>query len=849
MHRALRTTLAAGLIAGALTPLLTGPLRAQQQATTDLAAESRFAPDAMVTVLDSAVLRAGRGRTLADFLAGRVPGLQVTYESGQPGAAPRVITRASYGNFADATPLLYIDGVLWRDDGNWLARDAAWAIPSFGWQMLVDEIEEVRVHLGAASGTMLEFGASRGVVLVTTRRPAEGAGRIRASVQATTAAFDPKPMYLMGRSSTIPTSPPWGCTLARAEAAACAPDEVLWLSAHDLAPIHERASSIDATVDGTATLAGTRLHFAATRSHLDGTLPSSARSTTTLAASAERGFGSRLAAAIDLRGGRAQTGVADRSLFTLRTYPFVGSPFTPESTTAFIRRTEDAMLLESPGRVSQRLTVGGRVSYQLDARTTIAVRVSSDRYWRGHESEFTLPGGEARRLLGRAHTSSTAIGLRIERSHSFAARVHADFILAGSVTNAEVRDSLADESYDTGFGQWFGTRMWLDGDARDRSALGGARLRIGERLRLAGSVRHEARRGYNHAPSLQSVNGEYLLRRAGEQGPLGLTLFGGYGESVDHRTVGVRGDGGRPSQPEFTIETELGLRATRGDRFVATLSHARTRVNDGLVGFQMNFIPPYIINVDADASWRVDATTLVVALRGDPARRVPWNASASLMRRDHVLTRFVNAFERIDGGEGFYLRSKGGRPLDEIVSSDYTFDDVNGDGIISPAEVTLSGTWNGQGGTEPRLFLTLGGDVEPWRGIRLGTVMEGRFGQRAADAWAARRCTRSLCRELFDADASLAEQAAAIVAERNFVLTGFVRDAGFVRIREVYLEAAPSLLRGSRVRLAAHQVLAWTRFANIDPEARARRGARAVPDVGTSQPLYPSISLRVDFDY
>lgn len=70
-------------------------------------------------------------------------------------------------------------------------------------------------------------------------------------------------------------------------------------------------------------------------------------------------------------------------------------------------------------------------------------------------------------------------------------------------------------------------------------------------------------------------------------------------------------------------------------------------------------------------------------------------------------------------------------------------------------------------------------------------------------------------------------------ASLSYDLSGFVRDASFVRVREVYLSLAPAVLRGASVRIAAHQLLAWTPFPSGDPEAMPRSGAVASGAAGS----------------
>ena len=71
-------------------------------------------------VLDSSAVRASGARTLSEFLAGRVPGLAVTRPSGVRGVAAQLRMRGASGLIGAAEPVLYIDGMLVRDDQYWL---------------------------------------------------------------------------------------------------------------------------------------------------------------------------------------------------------------------------------------------------------------------------------------------------------------------------------------------------------------------------------------------------------------------------------------------------------------------------------------------------------------------------------------------------------------------------------------------------------------------------------------------------------------------------------------------------------------------------------------------------------
>lgn len=831
--------IALGLVLG----ILTVPVRAQAPDTTSL----RRATTAVV--LDSTALRNGRGRTLADFLAGRVPGLLVTYESGQPSAAPRIVTRGSYGTLADIEPFLYVDGVLWRDDPDWFGAGRTWRLPSLGWQMPVDEIEEVRVHLGPVSGALLEFGASRGAVEVVTRRPRDGGVRLRANVQVSAMRYEPSPMRVESRA--FASDPNFiGCTLGLAAEGQCVPGATFSLSAFDLVPLHGPARGLDAQVEGSGNVLGVRYRAGVTRGDVGGTLPSSDRSQTTLALSLDRPFGARWRATIDARAGSFAYGVADRGLHSLLRFPLSMRPDMPDTTVLYAGLMRDQALWQAPGRTGDRATLGGRLQYRLGEATRLELTTSLDRYWRGYQDSADLGSSTPalRRQRSRFELTNVHVALAGEHRRAFGPHVQVDLLARVGVTNSDVGERYRTEYYSDPFG-WVSIAGDRRVDLRQASALGAVRVRVGDRLSVLGSVRHEEGKDVTLAPSLESFGGEYLLRRPASPDGLGLALVGGYGESIDHRTFGAKvEEWGRLSEAERTVEREVGVRLTRGARAEGSVVRSLTTVSDGLLRRPWTGGSGTVfLDILDDASWRVDATTFAVTVRSATEATRPWRMAFSAMRRDHVAVQ-TGYSEFLDVEQlPVSVRTQSGSPLDELVSVPYTYADTNGDGIISPGEITVGNALEVVGHTEPRTILTFDGDIEPWRGVRIGTVIEARLGQRAYDGFAVERCRARNCATLYDSTASLARQAAAVASARG-IATDFIEDASFARIRELYVEAAPTLLRGARVRLAVHQMLAWTAFGGGDPEARQRHGTVGVGDMRGSQPLYPSVSLRIDVD-
>ena len=121
-------------------------------APTILASQS---PDpTSASLIDSARLRAGGARSVAEALAGKVSGARVVTSSGRPGQDPWLVLRNA-GMNPETDPVFVVDGVVARLGISDLS---------------VDDIESVEVLKGAATAAEYGIGAGNGVLLITTRR-------------------------------------------------------------------------------------------------------------------------------------------------------------------------------------------------------------------------------------------------------------------------------------------------------------------------------------------------------------------------------------------------------------------------------------------------------------------------------------------------------------------------------------------------------------------------------------------------------------------------------------------------------------------------------------------------------
>jgi len=114
-----------------------------------------------VKQLDGAELASQASINTSAALMGKVPGVQVIQNSGQPGANEGTIRIRGVGTLGDASPLVLIDGVPGNINN----------VPSL-------DIENITVLKDAASAAVYGSRAANGVILVTTKRGAVGKPRI-----------------------------------------------------------------------------------------------------------------------------------------------------------------------------------------------------------------------------------------------------------------------------------------------------------------------------------------------------------------------------------------------------------------------------------------------------------------------------------------------------------------------------------------------------------------------------------------------------------------------------------------------------------------------------------------------
>lgn len=160
------------------------------------------------------------------------------------------------------------------------------------------------------------------------------------------------------------------------------------------------------------------------------------------------------------------------------------------------------------------------------------------------------------------------------------------------------------------------------------------------------------------------------------------------------------------------------------------------------------------------------------------------------------------------------------------------FDDANGDGIITEAEITVGDEWEYIGPVQPvneAQFASTFGFFD--RRVRLTTLFDYRGGHYHYYGGGRDRCNGGSAREANDPAASLEEQAACVAATTaSRTRWGYVEPADFIKLREASLtfdiprSIGPlSRIPNGTISLTGRNLATlWTRYPGLDPEAGGR---------------------------
>jgi TonB-linked SusC/RagA family outer membrane protein len=178
---------------------------------------------------------------------------------------------------------------------------------------------------------------------------------------------------------------------------------------------------------------------------------------------------------------------------------------------------------------------------------------------------------------------------------------------------------------------------------------------------------------------------------------------------------------------------------------------------------------------------------------------------------------------------------KSGLPLGSYFDRGLTYNDANGDGLIScplgagspNCEYSLADEATYQGTPFPSVELAFSPALSLGRFVRISATVDHRGGQKLYNLTSYYRNAVFLngAQVQTPTAGNLAQQAAAYAAANEGVFTGFFEDASFTKLREVALTLtmpqpiAARLGAGSAsLTLAGRNLKTWTNYSGIDPE-------------------------------
>lgn len=336
--------------------------------------------------------------------------------------------------------------------------------------------------------------------------------------------------------------------------------------------------------------------------------------------------------------------------------------------------------------------------------------------------------------------------------------------------------------------------------------------------------------GFMSALRLRAAYGESGLRPGFRDA---VTLFtpvtvarGG----ADVAGITVNSTGNLELKPEKAREIELGFEAAFfNNRVGLGFTYFDKRSRDALISRRL---PP---------SWGVAAsrfdnlgeiknagTEVALSVRAVDRRQVGLDLNVALTTLDNEVIELGEGVQDIIINRGLQRHTEG-RPAGSFFQRPVTWNDADGNGLLTNSEVTLGPDAVYIGPALPTWQTSFGGNLRLFDWLTVSTLFEFRGGNFQGNDSEAFRCgfrsTRG-CAAVGNPDASLREQAAYIADRFLGSAYLYVEKADFGKWRElsVTLQAPRSLiarvprLDGLSLTVAGRNLATWTDYSGLDPE-------------------------------
>jgi TonB-linked SusC/RagA family outer membrane protein len=487
-----------------------------------------------------------------------------------------------------------------------------------------------------------------------------------------------------------------------------------------------------------------------------------------------------------------------------------------------------------------RATATAKILSMVDSRTSLGLQYTGQNTSRNGSGASNLPVGTSTTTAGsvpfadEATTLSRTIGAYLEEQMSYADRLfvtvgaRADRSSAFGVDFGNVVFAKASVSYVISDESFFPKPSWLN-QLRLRTALGASGVRPGANDAL-----------------------QYFASTA-------VALAGS-----DEPGVVVSTLGNRDLKPEKSTELEAGIDGTFfNSRFNVELTYYNKDSRDALIN---QIIAPSMGTLATGRLanlGKINNHGFEYVLSGRPVdlQSIGWDfALNGSYNTNRIVSLGVDATGKpIPPIIGTTIAQVKGLPLNSYYDFNTYYNDANGDGLLSPAEVTIATTKTFQGYSLPRREMSFTTGIEFLNKMfRAQAVLDYKGGNKLYNNTDRIRCQSfNNCSDLVLRGASLAEQARVVALRFKAPQTtqaGWYEKADFTRLREVSLTwSAPerwaTMVHGRSLSatLAGRNLALWTKYSGIDPESSYGQGDTPL-DFLTQAPLsFYTLRLNVGF--
>ena len=186
-----------------------------------------------------------------------------------------------------------------------------------------------------------------------------------------------------------------------------------------------------------------------------------------------------------------------------------------------------------------------------------------------------------------------------------------------------------------------------------------------------------------------------------------------------------------------------------------------------------------------------------------------------------------------------------------------SFEDANGDNLISQDEIVLSDSAEFIGTPLPTRELNVNLNLTFFQNFRVQALFNHRGGQHLFNSTEEFRCSTFVtCRAYQDRTAPLAEQARAVSTYMG-TIGAFIEDASFTRFSELALTydvparfvSRLGRVRGASLTLAGRNLAIWTDYTGLDPEVNSNGTGNFTTSDFLAQPPTRQFSARVNFNF